>query len=67
MSDPDAPNFLDQLLPDRHPQADFFICDVADAVLLEQEWRAWATELPQNPDAPFVGFCNKRFADRGGP
>jgi len=33
MSDPDAPNFLDQLLPDRHPQADFFICDVADAVL----------------------------------
>ena len=30
---PDPPNFLDQLLPDRHPQADFFICDVADAVL----------------------------------
>lgn len=28
-----APNLLDQLLPDRHPQADFFICDVADAVL----------------------------------
>lgn len=30
---PDPPNLLDQLLPDRHPQADFFICDVADAVL----------------------------------
>lgn len=33
MSVPDTPNFIDQLLPDRHPQADFFICDVADAVL----------------------------------
>lgn len=30
---PDPPNLLDRLLPDRHPQADFFICDVADAVL----------------------------------
>lgn len=30
---PDTPNTLDLLLPDRHPQADFFICDVADAVL----------------------------------
>lgn len=30
---PDPPNLLDQLLPDRHPQADFFICDVGDAVL----------------------------------
>ena len=30
---PETPNLLDQLLPDRHPQADFFICDVADAVL----------------------------------
>lgn len=33
MSVPNTPNLLDQLLPDRHPQADFFICDVADAVL----------------------------------
>lgn len=33
MAVPDTPNLLDQLLPDRHPQADFFICDVADAVL----------------------------------
>ena len=30
---PETPNPLDQLLPDRHPQHDFFICDVADAVL----------------------------------
>lgn len=30
---PDTPNILDSLLPDRHPQPDFFICDVADAVL----------------------------------
>ncbi len=29
----DTPSALDQLLPDRHPQHDFFICDVADAVL----------------------------------
>lgn len=33
MSVPAVSNLLDQLLPDRHPQADFFICDVADAVL----------------------------------
>ncbi|MBI6631003.1 replication initiator protein A [Pontibaca salina] len=30
---PDTPNSFDKLLPDRHPQPDFFICDVADAVL----------------------------------
>lgn len=30
---PDTPNPIDKLLPDRHPQPDFFICDVADAVL----------------------------------
>lgn len=30
---PDTPNSFDALLPDRHPQRDFFICDVADAVL----------------------------------
>lgn len=30
---PDPPNALDKLLPERHPQPDFFICDVADAVL----------------------------------
>lgn len=30
---PDTPNALEKLLPERHPQLDFFICDVADAVL----------------------------------
>ena len=29
----DTTNVLDPLLPDRHPQHDLFICDVADAVL----------------------------------
>lgn len=38
-----------------------------DVHVLEQEWRAWATELPQNPDAAFLGFCKKRFADHGRP
>ncbi len=31
--DTQSTNPLDLLLPDRHPQPDFFICDVADAVL----------------------------------
>ena len=34
---------------------------------LEQEWRAWASDVPKNPDAAFVGFCKKRFADKGRP
>ncbi len=29
----ETPNTLDQLLPDRYPQQDLFICDVADAIL----------------------------------
>lgn len=29
----ETPNLLDPLLPERHPQHDLFICDVADAVL----------------------------------
>jgi hypothetical protein len=29
---PDNTNALDELLPDRHPQHELFICDVADAV-----------------------------------
>jgi hypothetical protein len=29
----ETPNPLSALLPDRHPQHDLFICDVADAVL----------------------------------
>jgi hypothetical protein len=81
---------------------DFFICDVADAVLkdlilsmehpsyalskkpetyeragaaasgwdvrvLEQEWRSWAGEVPKSADVTFVGFCKKRFAEKGRP
>lgn len=38
-----------------------------DVHLLEQEWRAWASEEPQNPDAAFLGFCRKRFAEKGRP
>ena len=38
-----------------------------DIRVLEQEWRTWATELPHTPDAAFVGFCKKRFAERGKP
>lgn len=34
---------------------------------LEQEWREWVTEAPQNPDAAFVGFCRQVFAKRGRP
>jgi plasmid replication initiation protein len=38
-----------------------------DIHALEQEWRAWVTESPQNPDAAFVGFCKTRFAKTGRP
>lgn len=38
-----------------------------DVRMLEQEWRTWATEVPQNADAAFIGFCRKRFAERGRP
>ncbi|MDY6981034.1 MAG: replication initiator protein A [Pseudomonadota bacterium] len=31
-----------------------------DVYVLEQEWRAWVTEPPRNPDAAFLGFCRKR-------
>jgi len=38
-----------------------------DVHVLEQEWRAWVSEVPQNPDAAFIGFCKKRFTDHGRP
>lgn len=38
-----------------------------DVRVLEQEWRAWAGEVPKNADAAFVGFCKNRFAERGSP
>ena len=47
---PDTPNLLDQLLPDRHPQADFFICDVADAVL---------KDLMPSMEHPFYALSKK--------
>ena len=50
MSVPDTPNLLDQLLPDRHPQADFFICDVADAVL---------KDLMPSMEHPFYALSKK--------
>jgi len=50
MSVPNPPNLLDQLLPDRHPQADFFICDVADAVL---------KDLMPSMEHPFYALSKK--------
>ena len=38
-----------------------------DGRVLEQEWRAWAGEVPKNADAAFVGFCKKRFSEKGRP
>lgn len=38
-----------------------------DIYALEQEWRAWMTESPRNPDAAFIGFCRKWFERRGRP
>lgn len=38
-----------------------------DVRALEQEWRDWADEVPKNADAAFIGFCKKRFAEKGRP
>lgn len=38
-----------------------------DVHVLEQEWRGWASEVPQSADAAFIGFCRKRFASVGRP
>lgn len=38
-----------------------------DIHVLEQEWRAWATEVPQSADAAFIGFCRRRQAAQGAP
>lgn len=59
---PNAPNPLDKLLPDRHPQQDFFICDVADAVLKDlmptMEHPFYA--LSKKPDT-----CVRRYEHNG--
>ncbi|MFC0813555.1 replication initiator protein A [Paracoccus panacisoli] len=58
----DTPNPLDMLLPDRHPQPDFFICDVADAVL---------KDLMPTMEHPFYALSKKpettirRYAHHG--
>ena len=38
-----------------------------DVYYIEQEWRAWLTEAPRNPDAAFLGFCRKWHQRRGSP
>lgn len=38
-----------------------------DVRMIEQEWRAWASELPKNPEMAFLGFCRKWFKKRGRP
>jgi plasmid replication initiation protein len=43
-------NHLDPLLPDRHPQYDLFICDVADAVL---------KDVMQHLEHPFYSLSKK--------
>jgi hypothetical protein len=41
--------------------------NTASPAALEQEWRAWAGEVLKNTDAAFIGFCKKRFAEKGRP
>lgn len=36
-----------------------------DVRLIEQEWRAWATDVPRNPEMAFLGFCRKWYERRG--
>ncbi|MEM8672097.1 MAG: replication initiator protein A [Planctomycetota bacterium] len=36
-----------------------------DVHLLEQQWREWASDIPRDADAAFVGFCRKRFERKG--
>jgi plasmid replication initiation protein len=38
-----------------------------DVYVLEQDWREWMTEPPNNPDKAFIGFCRKVFEKRGRP
>jgi len=36
-----------------------------DVYAIEQEWRDWMVEPPQNADAAFLGFCKKWYEKRG--
>ena len=47
---PETPNPDDRLLPERHPQQDLFICDVADAVL---------KDVLQEMEHPFYSLSKK--------
>lgn len=38
-----------------------------DVRLIEQEWRAWVTDMPRNPDKAFLGFCKSWYEKRGRP
>ena len=38
-----------------------------DVRLIEQEWRAWVTKMPRNPDKAFLGFCKSWYEKRGKP
>ncbi len=48
--DTETPNGLTRLLPDRHPQLDLFICDVADAAL---------KDVMQQMEHPFYSLSKK--------
>jgi len=49
-TNPETANPLDYLLPERHPQHDLFICDVADAVL---------KDVMQQMEHPFYSLSKK--------
>ncbi len=66
------PEFTEAYAPSPAPQLSLFLkpetyvkareaAPTWDIYVLEQEWRAWATEPPRNADAAFLGFC--RSAD----
>lgn len=38
-----------------------------DVRTIESEWRAWATDVPRNPEMAFLGFCRKWYEKRGRP
>lgn len=48
--EPDNTNQLSQLIPDRHPQHDLFICDVSDAIL---------KDVMQHLEHPFYSLSKK--------
>ena len=38
-----------------------------DVRYVESEWRAWASDVPRNPEMAFLGFCRKWYELRGAP